>query len=305
MRTMRTHTARSPWTICIVAIDHYENFPVASWLCPPGLRRAIEAIYRFARTADDIADEGTATAWQRQRDLDDYAQVFLAALAGQPVGRWKEVMLPVAAAVDAHALPAEPFLDLLAAFRQDTANPAYADRVELMDYCARSANPIGRLLLQLVHQNDPQALAQSDAVCSALQLVNFWQDLSIDLARGRCYVPRADAQRHGITSAELRAGADSDATRALVADLVDWSRALMREGAPLVHRLPGRFGWELRFVIQGGLRVLDKIERGGYEALSRRPTVGATDLPRLAWRTLWMPRATPTQPAARSQRTIA
>ena len=288
-----------------MAIEHYENFPVASWLCPPGLRQPIEAIYRFARTADDIADEGTATALRRQRDLDEYAHAFRSALAGEPVARWEEVMLPVAAAVRAHALPAEPFIDLLSAFRQDTTNPSYADRTELLDYCARSANPIGRLLLRLVHQSDPQAFAQSDAVCSALQLINFWQDLSIDLPRGRCYVPRADAQRHAITSDDLRAGADSDATRALVADLVGWSRALMYEGAPLAHRLPGRFGWELRFVVQGGLRVLDKIERGGCRALSQRPTVGASDLPRLAWRTLRMPRSMPAQPTARSQGTVA
>lgn len=286
-------------------VEHYENFPVASWLCPPGLRQPIEAIYRFARTADDLADEGAVEPRERQHQIDTYAQTFRAAIDGQPVTRWAEVMEPLVLAIRAHALPAAPFLDLLSAFRQDTENPVYADRAELLDYCARSANPIGRLLLHLVRETHPQALAQSDAICSALQLINFWQDLSIDLPRGRCYVTRADANRHGLTPEGLRSGADNDASRALVADLVDWSRALMLEGAPLVHRLPGRFGWELRFVVQGGLRVLERIARGGYRALSLRPTVVAADLPRLAWRALWMPRSMPAQRPAQAPSTLA
>ncbi|HET9821994.1 MAG TPA: squalene synthase HpnC [Burkholderiaceae bacterium] len=286
-------------------VDHYENFPVASWLCPPALREPIEAIYRFARTADDIADEGAQTALERQRDLDDYTLAFQAALDGRPVARWRDVMLPLARAVHAHALPRHLFLDLLSAFRQDTGNPCYTNREDLLDYCARSANPIGRLLLHLAQQDDDQLLEQSDAVCSALQLINFWQDLSIDLPRGRCYVPRVDARRHGIALAELGSAIDTDATRALVAELINWSRALMLRGAPLVHRLPGRFGWELRLVVHGGLRVLEKIERGGCRALSRRPTVGVADLPRLAWRALWMRRGTPTSTPAERRGTVA
>ena len=286
-------------------VEHYENFPVASWLCPPRLRRPIEAIYRFARAADDMADEGVATPEHRRQELDAYAQTFRAALRGQPVARWSDVMVPLAAEMRAHAMPPEPFLALLSAFRQDTANPVYSDRIELMDYCARSANPIGRLLLHLVGETHPTALAQSDAVCSALQLINFWQDLSIDLPRGRCYVTRADAGLYGLTPETLQAGADSDATRALVADLVSWSRALMLEGAPLVHRLPGRFGWELRLVVQGGLRVLEKIALSGHRAMSRRPTVGPVDIAPLAWRTLWMSRTTPARPPTQAPRTAA
>jgi squalene synthase HpnC len=265
-----------------VSVDHYENFPVASWLSPPRLRPAIVAIYRFARTADDIADEGDAPAAERLASLDRYEH----ALRGGTHEDWPQVFAPLAEQRAAHHLPLRPFTDLLSAFKQDTANPLYPDRAALLDYCARSANPIGRLLLHLAHVNEPEALAQSDAICSALQLINFWQDLSVDLARGRCYVPLADAQRHGL--ALPLALQESAATRALVAELVAWSRALMHQGAPLVHRLPGRFGWELRLVVQGGLRVLDKIEASGCAALSHRPTVGALDAPLLLWRALGM-----------------
>lgn len=273
-----------------VAVNHYENFPVASWLCPPALRLAIVAIYRFARTADDIADEGDAPGDQRRAQLDAYAADLQRAAAGEAAATvWPEVFVPLADAIRRHDLPLPLLQDLLSAFRQDTGNPLYPDRAALLDYCARSANPIGRLLLHLVGIDDRGALAQSDAVCSALQLINFWQDLSIDLPRGRCYLPLADAERHGVDPLALRA--DSAASRALVAELVAWSRALMQQGAPLVHRLHGRFGWELRFVVQGGLRVAGKIEAGGFNALSLRPTVGALDVPILAWRALSMRRA--------------
>jgi squalene synthase HpnC len=268
-----------------VGIDHYENFPVASWLSPPRWRPAIVAIYRFARTADDIADEGHAPPAARLATLERYER----ALRGEAHTDWPGVFGPLATQREAHALPLRPFTDLLSAFKQDTANPIYPDRDALLDYCARSANPIGRLLLHLAGVHEREAHAQSDAICSALQLINFWQDLSVDLPRGRCYVPRSDADRRGL--ALPLAAVDSAAARALVADLVAWSRAMMLEGAPLVHRLPGRFGWELRFVVQGGLRVLDKIEAAGHDAMTRRPTVGAWDAPLLLWRALAMRRA--------------
>ncbi|HET9978066.1 MAG TPA: squalene synthase HpnC [Burkholderiaceae bacterium] len=272
-----------------MAVNHYENFPVASWLCPPALRPTIAAIYRFARTADDIADEGPACEAERRARLDAYAAELDRLATGAPATTaWPDVFVPLAAATRRHDLPLPLLRDLLSAFRQDTANPLYPDRAALLDYCARSANPIGRLLLHLVGVVDRAALDQSDAVCSALQLINFWQDLSVDLPRGRCYLPVADAARHGIDPRSLRV--DSAASRALVAELVQWSRALMQQGAPLVHRLQGRFGWELRLVVQGGLRVLDKIEAGGFNALSQRPTVGARDAPLLAWRALVMRR---------------
>jgi hydroxysqualene synthase len=274
-----------------VNTDHYENFPVASWLWPPQSRAAVAAIYHFARTADDIADEGLATAAERRALLADYAAALHRAARGDTQGRWQGVFAPLAAAISEHRLPLEPLTDLLSAFVQDTANPVYPDRGALLDYCARSANPIGRLLLHLAAVTERESLVQSDAICTALQLINFWQDLSVDLPRGRVYVPEADAAHFGLGTRQLLRAADSNASRALVRALVAWARETMLAGAPLVHRMPGRMGWELRLVVQGGLRVLDKLEAGGCNALSQRPTIAKADLPRMAWRALRMRRA--------------
>jgi phytoene/squalene synthetase len=175
----------------------------------------------------------------------------------------------------------------------------YADHAELLDYCRRSANPIGRLLLHLYGVDDARALAQSDAICSALQLINFWQDLSVDLPRGRFYLPHADSAAHGLMAKDfesfrpLGTAAPPPAALALIAGEVAWARALMNEGAPLVHRLPGRAGWELRFVVQGGLRILDKIEALGCDSFSQRPTIGKPDAALLAWRAIRMRRQSP------------
>lgn len=278
---------------------HYENFPVASWLCPPRLRPPIAAIYHFARTADDIADEGDATPDQRLAELAAYRADLDAVFAGAaPSARWPQVFGPLGHQAHVFALPRPLLADLLDAFAQDIAftrdGRAYADRAELLDYCRRSADPIGRLLLHLYGVDDAQALRQSDAICSALQLINFWQDLSVDLPRGRLYLPLADCAAHGLQRADIARFAPlaeaepPPAALALVADEVRWARTLMQEGAPLVHRLPGRIGWELRLVVQGGLAILDKIEAQGFDSFRRRPTVGKADAPRLLWRALGM-----------------
>jgi squalene synthase HpnC len=277
-----------------VSVEHYENFPVASWLCPLAIRPAVTAIYHFARTADDIADEGPASAAERRVQLSLYREALTrAASGGDTSGPWQPVFAPLATAIGTHRLPLNLLTDLLSAFAQDTGNPRYADRAALIDYCTRSANPIGRLLLHLSHVSDDEALAQSDAICTALQLINFWQDMSIDLPRGRIYVTEADAARAGLSLSQLGAQGDSDATRALVQALVDWARELMHIGEPLVHRLAGRVGWELRLVVQGGLRVLEKIEAGGCNTLSQRPVIGKGDWPTVAWRALRMRPALP------------
>lgn len=272
-----------------MSVDHYENFPVASWLCPPALRPAVRAIYWYARTADDLADEGDAPAEQRLAALAAYRADLARALAGDTTGRWQAVLAPLADAVARNALPVPPLTDLLSAFEQDARNPRYADRGALLDYCARSANPIGRLLLHLYGEHAAAAQRESDAVCSALQLINFWQDLSVDVPRGRHYVTDADLAQHGLTRADLRV--DTPATQALVRELCDWARALMLQGAPLARRLPGRAGWELRAVVQGGLAILDNIRRMDHRVLAQRPALAAPDWARIAWRTLvWQPR---------------
>ncbi len=276
-----------------MGVEHYENFPVASVLCPPALRPAVVAIYHFARTADDIADEGDAPAAQRLADLAAYRADLATVAAGRPAGpRWPQVFEPLARAMERFALPPGPLHDLLSAFEQDAHNPLHPDRTSLLDYCRRSANPIGRLLLHLYGIHDAPSLARADAVCSALQLINFWQDVGLDAARGRFYVPLDALRAAGLSVDDLRQRRDSPALRAAIADLCRWAEALMAQGAPLALQLPGRAGWELRFVVQGGLAVLEKIRRMHHATMLQRPTLGAADLPRLAWRA-WRMRAAP------------
>ena len=251
------------------AVDHYENFPVASWLCPAHLRPAVVAIYHFARTADDLADEGDADAHSRLAGLSAMqADLLACTTTGHVSAQWPQVFTPLAAQIRQHAIPLQPLLDLLDAFTQDVnythEKRRYASREELLDYCRRSANPIGRLLLHLYSVNDSASLTQSDAICSALQLINFWQDLSVDIPRGRHYLP----------------------DNATLTEETAFARALMRQGSPLVHTLPGRGGWELRLVVQGGLRVLDKLE--DVDAFLHRPVLKGLDWLNVAWRSAWM-----------------
>ncbi len=277
-----------------MAVGHYENFPVASLLCPARLRPAVRAIYHFARTADDLADEGDASAAQRLDALQAYRADLAAAAAesGGASAHWPQVFAPLARVIAAQQLPLALLHDLLDAFAQDVRFSAgarrYTDDAELLDYCRRSANPIGRLLLHLYGVHDALALAQSDQICSALQLINFWQDLRVDTARARCYIPRAAMARFAVTEADFAPDSDSANASLLIASYVDAARAMMQKGAPLARRLPGRIGWELRLVVQGGLRVLDKIEALGYASWRQRPVLTALDLPRLLWRALRM-----------------
>ena len=298
-QTAETTTAPHPGAAPLSAgVGHYENFPVASLLCPPALRPAVMAIYHFARTADDIADEGDADATQRLAELSAYRQALQASLANGPLpARWNGVFAPLREAIQKHHLSASPLHDLISAFEQDVRHTAaghhYADTAELLDYCRLSANPVGRLLLHLYGVNDAPSLARSDQICSALQLINFWQDISVDLPRQRHYLPTDLLQRHGLPREAFDVGASPDAATQVrmaqaVAALCAQARALMEQGAPLARRIPGRAGWELRLVVQGGLLILDKIATLQHRSWQQRPRVGATDMPRLFWRTLWM-----------------
>ena len=278
-------------------IDHYENFPVASWLCPPRLRPPIAAIYHFARTADDIADEGNAPPAERLTDLAAYrADLHAIARGATPSPHWAAVFQPLAAQMQAFQLPLQPLDDLLSAFAQDVrktaAGDTYADWPELIDYCRRSANPVGRLLLHLYGVTDAQAQQESDAICTALQLINFWQDLSVDIPRGRYYLPLAECAVHGIVisdpARQFATLKSDEKTTNLIAACAHQASVSMQKGLKLVHRIPGRAGWELRAVTQGATRVLDKIDALGAAVLHQRPTVGKVDAPRILWRMLRM-----------------
>lgn len=280
-------------------VTHYENFPVASVLCPPHLRPAIAAIYHFARTADDLADEGEADADTRLADLQAYrdalmdaANVPAASLRASTPVRWPEVFEPLRAVMQTHQLPVSLLTDLLDAFEQDVRLTAtqrrYVNDAELLDYCTRSANPVGRLLLHLYGINDAHALLQSDAICTALQLINFWQDVSLDVARARWYPSVATMARFKVSDADLQTASASQNAAAMIAFYASVARAEMLEGSPLVRRIPGRAGWELRLVVQGGLRILDKIEALQFATWRLRPRLTLRDVPIVLWRALWM-----------------
>jgi hydroxysqualene synthase len=224
--------------------------------------------------------------------LAQYRADLVAVFAGRaPSARWAAVFDELKAQIETQRLPFQPLADLLSAFAQDVGNPLYSTRDDLLDYCSRSANPIGRLLLHLYGVNDAVSIGQSDAICSALQLTNFWQDLGVDLPRQRCYLPTSELDQLGLQAKRLVSQQVLQAHAvppALVRELCAWSSALMREGLPLATRLPGRIGWELRLVIQGGLRVLEKIERQGFDTVQQRPVIRPIELPLLAWRALRM-----------------
>ena len=276
-------------------ITHYENFPVASFLCPAHLRAPIAAIYHFARTADDIADEGDATPAQRLDELQAYRQDLIAACNNEgtdPSTRWPNVFGPLQVALQTHQLPPQLLHDLLDAFVQDTQKSAaaegYASHAELLDYCRRSANPVGRLLLHLYGVHDALALERSDAICSALQLINFWQDLSVDIPRGRYYLPQEDCARFGVSQEDIRIQRQTENATQLIAACAYSARASMLFGSQLVHQVPGRAGWELRLVVQGGLRILDRISALNHATLNTRPTLRWWDFPVMLWRAVWM-----------------
>lgn len=267
-------------------VEHYENFPVASILMPRRLAPAVEAIYAFARGADDVADEGEATPAERLAGLAEYEAALDAIARGETPAR--PMFARLARVARQFGLPLQPLRDLLSAFRQDVVTTRYPDYASLLDYCRRSADPVGHLMLALYGAVDERNLADSHAICTALQLINFWQDVAIDMDKGRIYLPQEDLDRHGVGQHDLRSGADSPAWRALMAFEVERARALMLAGAPLAKRLPGRIGWELRLIVQGGLRILERIERAGYDVFRRRPKLGKADYLVMAWRAMAM-----------------
>jgi len=256
-------------------VDHYENFPVASVLLPRRMRAAVAAIYRFARSADDFADEGDHPPEWRLQQLRGYRACLDVLARGQPCS--DPPFDALAAAIAAHRLPLQPFYALLSAFEQDVTHGRYASFAELLDYCARSANPVGRLLLALFGVADQRSEAQSDAICTALQLINFWQDVAIDWRKNRIYVPQDDLARFAVPEADIAEGRPTDAFRACMAFQVRRTRAMMLSGAPLARRIGGRFGYELRLVVEGGLRILERTEQAGFDVFRHRPVLTPGD----------------------------
>jgi len=256
-----------------LAVDHYENFPVASWLLPARLRPAVEAIYGFARGADDVADEGTASDAERLAGLDAYLRALDAIEAGEaPAPRFARIAHTVAE----HRLPIGLLRDLIDAFRQDVVKKRYATFDELMDYSRRSANPIGRLLLHLFERGADR-VGQSDSICSSLQIINFWQDVAVDWRKGRVYIPQEDLARFGVSEDAIARRDARGAWRDLMAFECGRARDMLRAGAPLGHALPGRLGLEIRATVAGGATILDKIDDAEGDVFRHRPVLTKSD----------------------------
>jgi squalene synthase HpnC len=258
-----------------VSVDHYENFPVASWLAPPRMRGAVVAIYAFARGADDIADEGDAAPGARLVALNHYVDMLERIERGEvPV---EPPFAALAVAIRTHALPFGPLHALLSAFRQDVVKTRYQDYAELADYCARSANPVGRLLLHLYGIDDPAARTQSDSICTGLQLVNFWQDIAVDWDKGRVYLPQDDMRRFGIEEAQIAASRCDERWARLIDFELARTRDLLESGRPLARRLPLRLKLELKMVVAGGLRILRRIDAVRGDVFRHRPVLTRRD----------------------------
>jgi squalene synthase HpnC len=258
-----------------VSVEHYENFPVASRLVPKSLRGAVVAIYAFARAADDIADEGSDLPATRLARLAAYGAMLDRIERGETpdAAPFNEL----AAAIARHELPLAPFRALLSAFAQDVTKGRYADYDEVLDYCARSANPIGRLLLHLYEVQDAPSLARADAICTGLQLTNFWQDIAVDWRKGRVYIPGEDLARFGVSEAQIAAGRCDANWSALLAFEVARTRTLLESGRPLTRALPLRLGLELKFILAGGLRILAAIDAVRGDIFGQRPQLRRRD----------------------------
>ncbi len=249
------------------------------------MRASVRVVYAFARSADDLADEGDASASERIAALDAYEAELDRIDAGQPAG--DALFAELARVLAEHdTLSTRPLRDLLSAFRQDVVTARYADRDALLDYCRRSADPVGRIMLALHGERDATLLPMSDAICSALQLINFLQDVAIDWQKGRVYLPQEALQRHGVSEQQIADGVVDANWHALMQAEIDHARALMLAGAPLARRVRGRLGWELRLIVLGGLRILEKIEAVDHDVFHQRPTLTKADWLLLGWRSL-------------------
>jgi squalene synthase HpnC len=297
-------TVPEAYTACErFASAHYENFPVASFLLPRDMRPHVAAIYAFARAADDFADEGTLTDRERHQLLDDWlARLHACAgtAGGHPngvIGRSlsgpdapdlaldpESVFVALGETIRTCRLPVTLFADLIDAFRQDITTDRYDSWEALLDYSRRSANPVGRLVLRVAGYVDGELDDSSDAVCTALQLTNFWQDLDIDWKRGRLYVPRIDRESHGASEIDLARRVLTPPWRDVLQEMARRTRALFDRGRRVCDGVSGRLGYELRVTWLGGRLILERLEETGFDVFTSRPTLGAADVPALLWR---------------------
>ncbi|NWG87150.1 MAG: squalene synthase HpnC [Hydrogenophilaceae bacterium] len=268
----------------LVNVGHYENFPVASIFLPRRLRRPIRAIYRFARAADDIADEGDAAPEIRLARLEAFREQLHALERGEAAAM--PIFAELGEVIRQHGLPYGLFHDLLDAFAQDCTKTRYADFGEVMAYCRKSANPIGRLLLKLYGADAPRNQAYSDGICAALQIINFLQDVAVDWRKNRIYFPQDEMARFGISERQIAEGRTDGLWQVFMREQIARARKLLAAGAPLGRLLKGRIGFEMRLIILGGERILYKLHRSHGDMFSQRPTLGFSDWLYMLWRAL-------------------
>ena len=276
------HPAHSP----SMPVDHYENFPVASILLPRRLHAPVQTIYAFARSADDLADEGDATPEQRLTALAAYRDE-LDRIASEKTPQ-TQLFQELAQVINNYRLPFQPFQDLLSAFEQDVTVTRYASYDSLLDYCQRSANPVGILMLHLYEHTGTGQQHAANAICSALQLINFWQDVAIDWQKQRIYIPREDMQAFNVSEQHIATQTCDAAWQSLMQFETERARTMLLSGAPLALQLPGRIGWELRLIVQGGLRILEALEQANYDVFRHRPELGPRDWLLMLWRAIRM-----------------
>jgi squalene synthase HpnC len=267
-----------------MAVTHYENFPVASVLLPAYLRRPVELIYAFARQADDFADEGDWPASVRLANLAGFAQQLDLIESGATPS--SPLFVDLADIIQEFDLPIDLFRDLLSAFSQDVVKTRYADFGEVMDYCRRSANPVGRLMLHLYRATEPRSLAWSDSICSSLQLINFWQDVEIDYRKNRIYLPADEMAEYAVTESQIANRNAGSNWRDLMLFQIDRTRRMLLAGAPLGRTLPGRIGLELRMIVMGGNRILEKLQASGGDVFRERPVLSSFDWVLMLYRSL-------------------
>ena len=268
-----------------ITTEHYENFPVGSWIIPREKRRYVHAIYAFARKADDFADEELYREEERLPLLKEWENKLEDCISGQPA---EPVFVALKETIRRFDIPVALLKDLITAFKMDLVNKRHRKTSDLLTYCRYSANPVGRIVLHLFEYKDPELHRLSDFICTALQLTNFWQDIAIDLEKDRIYIPLEDMERFGYTISELKSHLVNSAFKDLLASEIEFTRGLFKEGLPLCNRVGKELSLELKAVWSGGMKILEKIEKNGYDVFTKRPVVTTFDKVKIISKALTM-----------------
>lgn len=266
-----------------IALEHYENFPVGSWIVPRDKRKYVHAIYTFARKADDFADEKKYKEEERLHLLEDWGNKLRSCVIENPE---EPVFIALRETIRKFDIPVELLGDLITAFKLDLINKRYKSRKDLLSYCRYSANPVGRIVLFLFGYKDPELHRLSDFICTALQLTNFWQDISIDLEKDRVYLPAEDMERFGYNEKDLRSHILNSTFINLLKSEIDFTKGLFKEGLPLCNSVSKRLSLELKAVWSGGMKILEKIEKNGYDIFNNRPVINIFDKAKIISKTL-------------------